>query len=360
MRKGVILEINDLYLTLLTPEGEFLKARKHQQDYQVGEEIHFFPETETTKRKRVNLSFFKSLKARTITLAAILMLTMAALLPGYQNSQVYAYMSIDVNPSIELAVNDELKVLSMKGYNPEGKAIVEDINGWKRKDAVIVAELVLEKIEDKGFFEDKSNVVIATVHKGKAKEAIDRQLDQKISDLKKSTQEENLNLKVLEATSEEREKAQKQGLTTGVYKEKQNEKQGEKQNAKQKPAGKPAEPVKKAILEPENKIKPNSGNSKLEKKEPPGQLKKTKPETPKKNLNQPPSNRGQENKQKDKKKPGVKGKGQENNHNNGNGRNSINQNGKQYKNENRAKNQQGKHEERRGKAGNSKENHRKN
>lgn len=42
MRKGVILEINDLYLTLLTPEGEFLRARKLQQDYQVGEEIHFF------------------------------------------------------------------------------------------------------------------------------------------------------------------------------------------------------------------------------------------------------------------------------------------------------------------------------
>ncbi|GAE46488.1 hypothetical protein JCM21738_3395 [Mesobacillus boroniphilus JCM 21738] len=155
MRKGVILEINDLYLTLLTPEGEFLRARKLQQDYQVGEEIHFFPETLTVKKKRFNLSFLNSFKARSTALAALFMIAMTALVPAYQDGQVYAYMSIDVNPSIELAVNDDLKVLRMTGYNPEGEKIIGELKDWKKKDAAVVAEMIIEEIKDEGFLKEK-------------------------------------------------------------------------------------------------------------------------------------------------------------------------------------------------------------
>jgi hypothetical protein len=302
MRKGVILEINDLYLTLLTPEGEFLRARKLQQEYVVGEEIHFFPEMSVDKRKIVNLSFLNSFKARTIALAAALMLVMTAFLPVYQSGQVYAYMSIDVNPSIELAVSDELKVLRLTGYNPEGKEIIKEIQDWKKKDAAEVAEMVLDKIEEKGFFDQKNDVVIATVHNGKAKAAVDRKLDQKISEIKKATQEEKLELKVMEGTSEERKNAKKQGVTTGVYKERQSE--------KAKPVTTPAQPKKGT--EPEgNQIKPaaplkpqpkpeQTSKTKPNKQEPPGQLKKM-PEPPKVAPGKPNSasdkNKGREKKE---------------------------------------------------------------
>jgi len=276
MRKGVILEINDLYLTLLTPEGEFLQARKLQQDYQVGEEIHFFPEMSTDKRKKFNLSFLNSFKARTIALTAALMMVMTAFLPVYQSGQVYAYMSIDVNPSIELAVSDELKVLRLTGYNPEGKEIIEELDGWKKKDAAVVAEMILDKIEDKGFFNQEHDIVIATVHNGKVNKDVDRKLDEKISEIKKATQEENLELKVMQGTNEERKNAKKQGLTTGVYKEKQIE--------KAKPASMPAKQQQKTRPEAVRKMpvtplkpqpKPQQKETVLPKKqEAPGQIKK--------------------------------------------------------------------------------------
>jgi hypothetical protein len=273
MRKGVILEINDLYLTLLTPEGEFLRARKLQQDYQVGEEIDFFPEMAAAKRKSFNHSFVNGFKARTIGLAAALMLVMGGLLPVYNSGQVYAYMSIDVNPSIEMAVSEELKVLRIKGYNPEGKEIIKEIADWKKKDAAVVAEMILDKIEEKGFFKEKNDVVIATVHNGKVKETVDRKLDQKISELKKATQEENLEFKVMEATSKERDDARKKGLTPGVYKEKQNE--------KAEPPAKPLKEKKEAKPEtakqqPATPLEPQPG-----KKETPGQDKKQMPVPPK-------------------------------------------------------------------------------
>jgi hypothetical protein len=303
MRKGVILEINDLYLTLLTPEGEFLQTRKLQQDYQVGEEIHFFPEISTVNRKKFNLSFINSFKARTIALTAALMMVMTAFIPVYQSGQVYAYMSIDVNPSIELAVSDELKVLRLTGYNPEGKEIIEELDGWKKKDAAMVAEMIIDKIEDKGFFKQEHNIVIATVHNGKVNKAVDRKLDEKISEIKKATQVENHELKVMQGTSEDRKNAKKQGLTTGVYKEKQIEKaKPVSMPAKQQQNAKPEAAQKKPVTPLKPQPKPKQKETVLPKKqEAPGQIKKT-PEPSKTNPGESNDiNKGQDKKDQRKK-----------------------------------------------------------
>lgn len=352
MRKGVILEINDLYLTLLTPEGEFLRARKLQQDYQVGEEIHFFPETQTVKQKKFNLSFLNSFKARTIVFAAALMLVMTALVPAYQNGQVYAYMSIDVNPSIELAVNDDLKVLRMKGYNPEGEEIIGKLKGWKKKDAADVAEMILAEIEEDGFFKVRNDVVIATVHNKKAKESVDRELERKISEIKKSAQDEELNVKIMEATSKDREKARKQGVTTGVYKE--------KQKAQPEPAAKPVEKETKA--KPEPKPEPAKKDTvpsvvpKPEKKNPPGQGKKVDPAAPngKSNKEKPASDKGDRSKNNEKKHDGQgrdKHADKGSKKNNGNG-----QDGKKPENEKKPNPQQGPNSNNKGKAEKNKDN----
>ncbi|MFT9599433.1 anti-sigma factor domain-containing protein [Mesobacillus sp.] len=346
MRKGVILEINDLYLTLLTPEGEFLRARKLQQDYQVGEEIHFFPETLTVNKKRFNLSFLNSFKARSIALAAVFMIAMTALVPAYQNGQVYAYMSIDLNPSIELAVNDDLKVLRMTGYNPEGEEIIEEIKGWKKNDAAVVAEMIIEEIEDEGFLKENKDVVIATVHNKKAKESVDLALEKKITEIKKSTQDENLNFKVMEATIEDREKAQKQGVTTGVYKE------------KKKDTLKPADNMgenKKTKPDPGKKDTNPSVVPQPEKKEPPGQVKKKVPDAPKgkPDKSETPSH----DKDKGNKNSGKSNNGQGNSKHADKGNKQKNgQEPKQHNNEKKFNSQQGHKSDNRGQAGKNKDN----
>ncbi|MBK5445664.1 anti-sigma factor domain-containing protein [Peribacillus sp. TH24] len=52
MKKGVILSINKRFVTLLTPEGEFLKTKRQERTYEVGEEITFSP-----FKPKVTLSF---------------------------------------------------------------------------------------------------------------------------------------------------------------------------------------------------------------------------------------------------------------------------------------------------------------
>ena len=43
MKKGIIMEVHKRFLTFLTPQGEFLRARNLKENYQIGQEIVFFP-----------------------------------------------------------------------------------------------------------------------------------------------------------------------------------------------------------------------------------------------------------------------------------------------------------------------------
>lgn len=42
MKKGVVVDLDDDFVTLLTPDGQFLKASNKEGNYELGEEISFF------------------------------------------------------------------------------------------------------------------------------------------------------------------------------------------------------------------------------------------------------------------------------------------------------------------------------
>lgn len=217
MRKGVILEVNDCYVTLLTPEGEFLQTRKLKQTYEIGEEIHFFP---IQAEKRKHLKFWTGFKGKMMVLVSSIVLVFFTFAPIYENRQVYAYMTIDVNPSIELGLNDHLEVISAEPYNKEGERILSGLEKWKGKDAIQVAEQVLDEIEEQGYLKTEDSVLIATVKTDESKNSIDKELNAAITEIKETGEREELEFTVLTGTAEERETAIKEGVTTGVFKEK--------------------------------------------------------------------------------------------------------------------------------------------
>lgn len=301
MKKGIIMEINDGYLTLLTPEGEFLRARKVQEDYRLGEEINFFPESASIQRKNSIFTILDSFKAKTVALSAAVLLLLAAFLPVYQDGEVYAYMTIDVNPSIELGVNEDIKVLSIKGYNQDGKKIAARISNWEKKDAAVVADMVLEEIEEEGYLDEKKEIVLTTVPAGEKQVKADKKLEEKVSEIRKESVNDRLELKVMHGTAEERKKAKEQGLTTGQYKEKMSE-----TKKQEKPSGQKDEKKQ----DKETAAKQEHGKPARE--EPKGQLKKPAKEKPQVNKvvpQKPPANQNQN------KDHGLKGNRNENRQN---------------------------------------------
>lgn len=87
---------------------------------------------------------------------------MAILLMG--GAAVYAtplsYMSLDINPSVELGVNAVGHVITAEGYNEDGKAVLNGtkVKGKNVKEAV---SALIDSAAHKGFIEDDGSTVVA-------------------------------------------------------------------------------------------------------------------------------------------------------------------------------------------------------
>jgi Anti-sigma factor N-terminus len=219
VKTGIIMEINERFLTLLTPEGEFLRARKQDRAYAIGQEIAFFPIELKNGNLSRPLSIFSLSRGKGLMAAAFaMMLAIVSFLPFLQNDEVYAYMSIDVNPSIELGVNQEYQVVELVPYNEEGKLIIQNIKNWKKNSIHEVADKILLQIKKQGYFKENKEVVIAAVYTEQNKEA-DERIQKELADIKQVAQKEQLEVTLLEASEKEREAAIEKGLSAGVYKE---------------------------------------------------------------------------------------------------------------------------------------------
>jgi hypothetical protein len=302
VKTGIIMEINERFLTLLTPEGEFLRARKQDRAYVIGQEIDFFPIEQKSEKKSSSLSIFNVFRGKAIFAAAFaLMLAVISFLPFYQSNEVYAYMSIDVNPSIELGVNEKYQVIELVPYNEDGEGIVQKIQDWKKEDIQSVTDKILYQLKEQGYLGENKEIVIAAVYTEEKIEADDG-LQAELTEIKEAAQKEQLEVTLFEASEEERKSAIEKGLTTGLYKEKKLKADSKKQSEKEKPASasqpketdstsndskKPAEIPPGQLNKQENPaVNQGKLNEKKEKTAAPGQIKKNENPEGKQNSNE--------------------------------------------------------------------------
>jgi Anti-sigma factor N-terminus len=250
VKKGVILEIEGRFMTMLTPEGEFLRALNTEGRHQIGEEIYFYP-VETAEKDGKGL--FSRLGARKKLIAAAALACLLALslvMPFNNTSEVYAYMTIDVNPSIEMGVDKELSVVELHSYNQEGKELLSLMEDWKGKSAGYVTRKILSLAQQQGYLREHEEVIIASVlKKDVSKNSSESQkLDSQVKNIKETAEAENLEVKVVEATEGEREKAKEKGLTAGKFKEEEIEREQqleEREREKKEAAREKAENIKR-------------------------------------------------------------------------------------------------------------------
>ncbi len=121
MGKGVVLEITKKHMIVLTNDGQFIRA-KTKANVDIGEEISYSP------MPFYQYSSFFERKMYSIPLAFVLALLLIFPISSlFQPSKVYGIVSMDMNPSIELAVNDHYEIISMVGYNEKGNSLLKSI-----------------------------------------------------------------------------------------------------------------------------------------------------------------------------------------------------------------------------------------
>jgi len=82
---------------------------------------------------------------------------------GFAYATPVSYLSVDINPSVELGINTLGQVVSIEAFNEDGKDDLSDLHvkGMKVKEAVGV---IIDAAADKGFIKDDgSSVVLLTV-----------------------------------------------------------------------------------------------------------------------------------------------------------------------------------------------------
>lgn len=215
MKKGVIMEINSKYLTLLTREGEFLKAKNLNKNYKIGEEISFYPSSDISTHK---IKFFGRNKLRIMVGTSLaVMLVFFAFFPYLLNNQVYAYMSIDINPSIELGVNRHLKVISMEALNDDGNKIIEEIGDkWKKKDIEDVTKTIISEFKQDGYIKkDETILITTTIVNDEDNQKAKKELEEKVEEITTNYKEKDINIEAVTAKKEVRKKAKAKGVSTG-------------------------------------------------------------------------------------------------------------------------------------------------
>ncbi len=222
------MSIEDAYLTLLTPDGEFLRAKK-QDNVMLGDEIAFFPIKEPIQTRASRWEKLRMKRGLMASLSAVAMIVLLlSFIPMLVTSkEAYAYVSIDINPSIEIGVDDVLNVISIEAYNKEGEDLLKVLPNWKKQHIDVVTKNIINKSIESGYLVEGKEVLITTVineENNLVKEELQKDLNQLVASYK---EDKKIEVTAVESNTETREKAKQQGLSTGklIQKEKNAQKE---------------------------------------------------------------------------------------------------------------------------------------
>ncbi|OIU72445.1 anti-sigma-I factor RsgI family protein [Rossellomorea aquimaris] len=214
MKKGIIMEIRRDVLIMMTPDGQFVNGKKVPDGhYAIGEEITFFP----VKEHRRFIPGYKWKSAAALLTAAILIITLFSA-SFIQSNKAYAYVSVDINPSLELSLNKENQVIDINPYNEDAKILIENLEDWKKEDISEVTEEILRLSEKLGYMKNDQNVWITSTMIDSSDSGKHSALLNDLNSFVKQYNNMHSNeIIVNETTKDVRDKALKQGVTAGAF-----------------------------------------------------------------------------------------------------------------------------------------------
>jgi len=250
MRKGIIMEIDDPYLTLLTPDGEFLRAHKSDRHYSIGEEIDFFPvANHIVSKKSKSIRTFFTLRTALMS-AVVFIICLGSVIPVYQSNKAYAYMSIDANTSIEMGLNKQMEVVDLKGFDKEADEIISQLDDWRKKEVSVLTAIIIEELKDEGKISQTEPVIISTVKTKQLNDNVETKLEKNVVEIQQTIDQQLVEIKVYTTTEEEIEKARDSGVPVGIYQRSKNKSAKNKQPKEKNNDIAPIESSAKSALPP--------------------------------------------------------------------------------------------------------------
>jgi len=149
--RGLVLEIKKRSCIVITGDGQYLEVSKPRSGVEVGREIVF------------NRPVIYRFKATYLAVASIMVVVLAwwtfnAMLP-----RAVAYVALDINPSLELAIDVDNEIISARGLNDEGKKLIQRVDLLHEPLDKGVQKIIAGCVEYHYLNQGQENLVLATV-----------------------------------------------------------------------------------------------------------------------------------------------------------------------------------------------------
>ncbi|MFD1037617.1 anti-sigma factor domain-containing protein [Virgibacillus byunsanensis] len=156
MKKGIVMEQHRRYTVMMTKDGAFQKANPIT-DAEIGAEVSYEP----VDRSVLFLPTWKQISApmRVVAMACVLLLFVMPFL-FINNSHTYAYVNIDINPSVELEIDKSLHVQSIQPLNDDASEMMNRLEEYEGKNVEHIITTIMEESEGAGFLENGKNILV--------------------------------------------------------------------------------------------------------------------------------------------------------------------------------------------------------
>ncbi|MGG3523377.1 anti-sigma factor domain-containing protein [Bacillus pseudomycoides] len=215
MNKGIVMDIKKHSVVVLTPDGEFITFKRNSHSYMIGEEISFNEQEQRVPR----FSIPSFLKPASLLVACFLCVFL--FFYNQPEEKALAYVSIDINPSLEASVTKDLRVIDLRACNDDGKRILKEMKRWKNEPLQDVVRTIVKQSQEDGYLTNDKQVMLTAVTKEKS---LEPQLEKAMQGLKKEYETKHVTVVYQCSTMQVRENAKKAGVGTGVYIKQENEK----------------------------------------------------------------------------------------------------------------------------------------
>lgn len=206
--KGVVMEIKDDYVVVMKDDSTMVKV-KNKDEAKVGDVVVFFEdniyEIKSSKHNKFNKVFFPL-----IAVAAVLIVLVFFMVNNNKDTS-YALMSLDVNPSVQIELDKNKKIINIEGLNNDGKQLnLGTLKGMNLESGINQIKIILE---NQKYPVNNDNAIVGFTF---LEEQEDIQYEEDIKNIVKNSLDKTKTA-YLSATKQDIEKAKEKGLSLGRY-----------------------------------------------------------------------------------------------------------------------------------------------
>lgn len=156
MKQGLVTKVEKNFMIVKTEDSD-IERIKVRSNVQVGERISY---TKKDIYKGFNTISYKQL---TTSLSVLIVLALIGnyILSPFSNNEVFAVVSLDVNPGVKIEVNDDYEVLNIIGL-PEVSSVIIP-KDYKNKTLSVVFDEMIGLATENGYLATGDSVVISYV-----------------------------------------------------------------------------------------------------------------------------------------------------------------------------------------------------